>query len=96
MTIYQVVQIRDNVSINIIAAYTKLEEAEKELKWRLQTAGPSMYDYRKSFFECLEDFKISPHPYRHGPRDDYRILETQLITDKFTQFALEGNPYDTN
>lgn len=92
MTIYQVVQLRDNIQIHVIAAYTKLEEAVKELEWRIKTHGPLMYDNR-IYHSGVE---ISKRPYLYGPRDDYRILETELITDKFTEFALKGAMNDSN
>lgn len=98
MTIYQIVQIRDSTLINVIAAYTDLEEATKELEWRNRTAGPSIYEQSLSPRDPY-DIRLSSNPYAHSTRDTYKVMATELITDKFTEFALtvkQKDQHDTN
>lgn len=91
MIIYQVLELREGRIFNIIAAYTKLEEAEKELNWRIRTSEPSYRPYRQTpdlYGQPVTTY--DPHQSRHK-KTDFQITETKLITDKFTEFALKGN-----
>lgn len=91
MIIYQVLELREGRIFNIIAAYTKLEEAGRELNWRIRTSEPSYRPYQESpYLDALgrSVTTYDPRPSRHK-QTDFQIMETELITDKFTEFALK-------
>ena len=71
---------RNPCILNVIASYTDEKLAIKERKWRQITERPNYFDHR------------GPHgrysTYAQPTNRSYEIIRTELITDKFTEFAL--------
>ena len=71
---------RNPIIINVIASYTDEKLAIKEREWRQITERPNYFDPR------------GPHgrysTYAQSTNRSYEIIRTELITDKFTEFAL--------
>jgi len=87
MTTFTLVEIhhnrRDRYSFisTVIAVYTNEETASKEADRRRQNCIPSGYRHAYG----IQNMRYI------NPRDiEYRVLVTELITDKFTEFALKG------
>lgn len=67
---------------NIIASYTDEQIAIKELEWRQRTEQPSYLHLRgQHFYGQYSTAALNPDR-------TYEIIRTELITDKFTEFAL--------
>ena len=71
---------RNPYILNVIASYTDEQVAIKELEWRRRTDRPEYFDLRHPRGQYL--------PYTRQPERSYEIIRTELITDKFTEFAL--------
>lgn len=73
---------------NVIAVYTDEHEANKEAEWRTRTSDPRLsenrYGYANQYMTHLASRDI-----------EFRVLVTELITDKFTEFALQGTQNDS-
>lgn len=89
MTTFTLVEIqhnrrdRNSFISNVIAVYTNEQEANKEADWRKRTCDPRLSEPRDSY--------ANQYMTRLTPRDiEFRVLVTELITDKFTEFALKG------
>ncbi len=67
---------------NIIASYTDEQIAIKELEWRQRTEQPSYLHLRGQHF--YGQYSTAAR----NPDRTYEIIRTELITDKFTEFAL--------
>lgn len=86
MLIYTLVTVvhteRDHFIHNVIASYTNEQAAIKELEWRQRTEQPSYLHLRGQHF--YGQYSTAAR----NPDRTYEIIRTELITDKFTEFAL--------
>lgn len=71
---------RNPCILNVIASYTDEQEAIQELEWRRKTERPEYFDPRQP--------RGRYSTYTRLPGRSYEIIRTELITDKFTEFAL--------
>ena len=71
---------RNPYILNVIASYTDEQVAIKELEWRRRTDRLEYFDPRHPLGQYLT--------YTRQPERSYEIIRTELITDKFTEFAL--------
>ena len=71
---------RNPIILNVIASYTDEKLAIKERKWRQLTERPK-------YFNPRDPRGIYP-TYTLPTNRSYEIIRTELITDKFTEFAL--------
>ena len=71
---------RDHFINNVIASYTDEALAIKEKQWRQITERPNYFDPR--------DPRGRYSTYAQPTNRSYEIIRTELITDKFTEFAL--------
>ena len=67
---------------NIIASYTDEQIAIKELEWRRKTEQPNYLHLGGQLFN--RQYSTAAR----NPDRTYEIIRTELITDKFTEFAL--------
>ena len=84
MHIYTLVTVvrteQDHFIHNVIASYTDGQAAIKEKEWRQRSERPEYLDPR---------YPSSRHSaYARSRYKTYEIIRTELITDKFTEFAL--------
>ena len=84
MNIYTLIAVihtgRDHFINNVIASYTDEALAIKERKWRQLTERPNYFYPR--------DPRERYSTYAQSTNRSYEIIRTELITDKFTEFAL--------
>ena len=84
MDIYTLITVdhtnRNPIIINVIASYTDEKLAIKEREWRQITERPNYFDPR--------DPRGIYSTYAQSTNRSYEIIRTELITDKFTEFAL--------
>ena len=66
--------------INVLASYTDETLAIEEREWRQRTERPEYFDPRDPYRRYST--------YVRPPERSYEIIRTELITDKFTEFAL--------
>ena len=71
---------RNPIILNVIASYTDEKLAIKERKWRQITERPNYFDHRGP--------RGRYSTYAQSTNRSYEIIRTELITDKFTEFAL--------
>lgn len=75
---------------NVIAVYTDEELANNEAEWRTRTENPRYSEPIDSMNPHHHRRSTHHHTYMTRSRVEYRVLVTELITDKFTEFAIKG------